>query len=185
MNQHKEWKNDIDCGGNKSLFIVLVNKKGFLNLYFYNKETNNIDILFLKNEKLLQRLFNLEIIKKNTFYDMNNKQLIDNIFSYKNSFDISNFNLVVKEYNIDTSLPLKDFFINSTDKKEKLSVLFGESIINNVMSGSEISTNDKNIIKYSICCPRKGFSNFINISADAYFSSNIDDDSFNIVKIYL
>jgi hypothetical protein len=188
----KIWNNDVENGGNKYLFFVSVSKKGDLSLLFYNKlctNQNKLDQKFLTNEGLLQRLFNLEIIKKNTIYDMNDIKLIDTIFSHKDTtMEISNFNLVIREYNIDTSLSLKEFILNNENKKEKLSILFDQYIINDMISASDSTIDRWTMGKFSVyitCAVKSPSKNIIDTKADIYSSPNIDDDSIHMVKIYL
>jgi hypothetical protein len=190
---YKNWEDDVAYGGNKYLFKVCVNNKGFLNVYVLNDTiTNNKEKDFKMTHiggKLLQRIYNLDIINKHNIYNMNDINLIDNIFSYKHRFDISNLHLIEKEYNIDTNFSLKDSILNSSNKRDKLNMLFGESILNDVISANDtnnsqfcIYSNDTSKWNMDISCIRKnGLSSLIDVKVDIH---ELQDDTIHITKLY-
>ena len=81
------WKTDIAFGGSKYLFKVIVTGFGSIMIQYVeysSLEKKVVEKYFNTDyENYIQRLFNLSIIKKDKYYDMNNRQTIEQLKLHK------------------------------------------------------------------------------------------------------
>ena len=159
------WKSDIAFGGSKYLFKVVVADFGAIMIQYveYNfLEKKVVEKYFETDyENYIQRLFNLSILKKDKYYDMNNRQTIEQLKLHKKKAVLDNIDLLARENKIDINTDYVESVLKTTNKQARLNMVFCNLIFNNVIAVNYIE-NEKQIFSdkymtyffYKIYCHR-------------------------------
>ena len=147
------WKTDIAFGGSKYLFKVVVADFGAIMIQYveYSSLEKKVVEKYFNTDytNYIQRLFNLSILKKDKYYDMNNRQTIEQLKLSKKKAVLDNIDLLAKENKIDLNTDYVDAVLKTTNKQARLNMVFCNLIFNNVIAVNYIE-NEKQVFSDKI-----------------------------------
>ena len=189
------WKTDIAFGGSKYLFKVIVTRGGSIMIQYvdYSSLEKKVVEKYFNTDytNYIQRLFNLSILKKDKYYDMNNRQTIEQLKLHKKKADLDNIELLAKENKIDLNMDYVDAVLKTTNKQARLNMVFCNLIFNNVIAVN-YPENEKQVFSdkimtyffYKIYCHRvPPFKSYDGVTIKtATFTSNFEKEFVVDVK---
>ncbi len=181
-NNITEWTHDDTILGGGNQYIKIISEDDHFNILFLTNDCikNNKIIKYNKHKinkhnKLIKKILDNNKLKLNEFYNINDKNFIDILNSSKVKVQVTNMNLVIKNYNIDSSIDYTDIIKYTHDIYEKILIIFGDTILNDKYIIS-YNNNCENISTYNFTCkltiPNLNFKDDITITIIYFQHSN-------------
>jgi hypothetical protein len=165
--ENPNWKADVAFGGSKFICQIYVTSFGSIGVKYIDKnlkKENEIKHFFPTNTKYFQKLFNLSILKKDCFYDFNNRSTLETLKKTKFTKTLlENLQIVSNEYNIDLSVDYVSTILKMNSKNNKLKMIFCNTVFHDIigadepdndLKGVEILSNGMTFYNYTIFCAK-------------------------------
>lgn len=162
-----DWTNDDVVFGGQNNYIKIIDENGkYKILYLTNDciKNNNIlkynkyvidcaDKYYNDRVRFIIKLLDQNKIKLNELYNIDDPNFIKLLNTTKSNINIINMDTIAKNIFIDSSINYTDIIKYTTDMNHKLSIIFGNIIVNEryIISYNEFKyKNDKCYVKYNL-----------------------------------